>query len=318
MGISNSVSTTQLQNLPTSMQTVDAFISLSPGVQSAGDATNPPIGGGTHWGSVNFTLNGVGVNDPGNSGAVTVQGVGLLVLPPPSSIQELKVQANNVTAENRSHSTVTLVTKAGTNAYHFEAYEYLQNTKLNANTFLLNATGKPRAENRLNQFGGNLSGPILRDKLFVFFDYGGYRRRNSPVSQLQLPGMAMRQGDFSALCSQFGSDGTCSKGTQLYNPYTGQPFLNNRIPSNLITSQAKALLQYLPAPTVSDTAGLPFGSVNYVAALRNEQNKNAIDLRIDHNVSDKDRQGGGATGERVRRPASRAAGGRPSSRRGRG
>jgi hypothetical protein len=112
MGISNSVSTTQLQNLPTSMQTVDAFISLSPGVQSAGDATNPPIGGGTHWGSVNFTLNGVGVNDPGNSGAVTVQGVGLLVLPPPSSIQELKVQANNVTAENRGHSTVTLVTKA--------------------------------------------------------------------------------------------------------------------------------------------------------------------------------------------------------------
>jgi hypothetical protein len=115
MGVSTSVTTPQLENLPTNLQTVDSFIALAPGVQAYGDATNPPIGGGTHWGSVNFTLNGVEVNDPGNSGAVTVQGVGMLVLPPPSSIQELNVQANNMTAESRGKSAVTLVTKAGTN-----------------------------------------------------------------------------------------------------------------------------------------------------------------------------------------------------------
>jgi hypothetical protein len=112
MTIANSVSTRQLADLPTAHQTVDAFIGLAPGVQSYGDATNPAIGGGTHWGSVNLTLNGVGVNDPGNSGAVTVQGTGLLVLPPPRSIQELKVQGNGMSAKYRAHSEVALGTPA--------------------------------------------------------------------------------------------------------------------------------------------------------------------------------------------------------------
>ncbi|HWB84659.1 MAG TPA: TonB-dependent receptor [Bryobacteraceae bacterium] len=289
MGVSSSISTPQLQNLPTSLQTVDAFIALAPGVQAPGDATNPPIGGGTHWGSVNFTLNGAEINDPGNSGAVTVQGVGLLVLPPPSSIQELKVQANNMTAESRGKSAVTLVTKAGSNAFHFEAYEYLQNTDLNANSFLLNATGEPRAANRLNQFGGNVSGPVLRDKLFFFGDYSGYRHRNTPISQLTLPSMAMRQGDFSALCSTFGAGGICAKGTQLYNPFNGQPFVNNQIPSNLITPQTKTLLTYLPAPTVADSPGLPFGSPNYISTIPNVQDADSTDIRADYDMSNTDR-----------------------------
>jgi hypothetical protein len=289
MGVSSSVTTPQLQNLPTSLQTVDAFIALAPGVQAYGDATNPPIGGGSHWGSVNFTLNGVEINDPGNSGAVTVQGVGMLVLPPPSSIQELKVQSNNMTAESRGKSAVTLVTKAGTNAYHFEAYEYLQNTALNANTFLLNASGKPRAVNRLNQFGGNVSGPVVRDKLFFFADYSGYRHHNEPISQLTLPGMAMRQGDFSALCTTFGADGVCGNGTQLYNPFTGQPFLKNLIPSSLISPQAKTLLGYLPAPTAAGSPGIPFAGPNYIATIPNTQNADSTDVRVDYDFSNTDR-----------------------------
>jgi hypothetical protein len=292
MGVGTSVTTPQLENLPSSLQSVDAFIALAPGVQAYGDATNPPIGGGTHWGSVNFTLNGVGVNDPGNSGAVTVQGVGMLVLPPPSSIQELKVQANNMTAESRGKSAVTLVTKAGTNAYHFEAYDYLQNTDLNANTFVLNATGNPRAITRLNQFGGNVSGPVLHDKLFFFADYSGYRKRNTPATQFTLPGMAMRQGDFSALCTTFGSDGTCAKGTQLYSPFTGQPFLNNQIPSSLITPAAKKLLTYLPAPTIAGSPGLPNSAPNYTSTIPITQDADSMDIRVDYDFSAKDRMFG--------------------------
>src|SRR5262245_14496839 len=55
--IASSVTTRQLADLPTSLQTVDAFIALAPGVQAFGSAANPPIGGGSNWGSVNFTLN---------------------------------------------------------------------------------------------------------------------------------------------------------------------------------------------------------------------------------------------------------------------
>lgn len=277
MTIGESVTSTQLAALPTTHQTVDTFVSLAPGVQSKGDSTNPEIGGGSHWGSVNYTLNGVEVNDPGNSGAVTVQGVGLLVLPPPSSIQELNVQSGAMSAKYTGHSSVTLVTKGGTNRFHGLLYEYLQNTILNANSFLLNAQGTPRPPTHLNQFGGNIGGPIWRNKAFFFFDYSGYRNESSRAVQLTFPSEAMRNGDFSAL-------GT----TQLYNPYTGNPFPNNQIPTSMFASQATTLLKYLPAPT-AQTAGLPSGGINYVATVPVTQNVDAEDVRLDYNIAPSDR-----------------------------
>src|SRR5205823_13198066 len=100
MGISGSVSTNQLADLPTSLQTIDALLQVAPGFMPYGanpttGSTTPSVGGGAHWGSVNFTLNGMEVNDPVNGGPVTVQGAGggSLVLPPPSALQELNIQS---------------------------------------------------------------------------------------------------------------------------------------------------------------------------------------------------------------------------------
>lgn len=294
--IGTSVTDQQLSELPTQLQTVDAFIALAPGVQSYQNSTNPPIGGGTHWGSVNFTLNGAEINDPGNSGGVTIQGTGggLLVLPPPSALQELSVQSTGMTAQYRGKSTVTLVTKGGTNRYHGELYEYFQNTDLDANTFTLNAAGKPRGIDHLNQFGGNIGGPIKRDKAFFFFDYGGYRHAFSQPVQLRLPSAAMRTGDFSALCTAqggtFAAGGVCSNpNNQLYDPFTGNPFPNNQIPNSMIASQSKALLSYLPLPTVANSPGLPNGPFNYVSTASNSSTINAEDVRIDYNLSNRDR-----------------------------
>jgi hypothetical protein len=293
--IGSSVTNQQLSELPTQLQTVDAFIALAPGVQSYQNSTNPPIGGGTHWGSVNFTLNGAEINDPGNSGGVTIQGSGggLLVLPPPSALQELSIQSNGMTAQYRGKSTVTLVTKGGTNRYHGELYEYFQNTDLDANTFILNSAGKPRAPDHLNQFGGNIGGPIKRNKAFFFFNYGGYRHAFSTPVQLVFPSAAMRTGDFSALCTGQGgafNGGICSNAnSQLYNPFTGQAFPNNQIPGSMITSQAKALLQFLPLPTVANSPGLPNGPINYVSTAASSASIDAEDVRIDYNLSGTDR-----------------------------
>src|SRR2546426_12529195 len=79
----------------------------------------------------------------------------LLVLPPPSALQELNVQSGGMTAQYRGKSTVTMVTKSGANQFHGGLYENLQNTALNANSFALNAAGKPRTTEHLNQYGGN-------------------------------------------------------------------------------------------------------------------------------------------------------------------
>jgi hypothetical protein len=298
MTIGSSVTTRQLAELPTGVQTVDAFIALAPGVQAYGNATNPPIGGGRLWGSVNFTLNGVEVNDPGNSGGVQIQNWksgtnALLVLPPPSALQELNVQSGGMTAQYRGKSTVTMVTKSGANQFHGGLYENLQNTDLNANSFALNAAGKPRPTEHLNQYGGNIGGPIKRDKAFFFFDYSGFRRAFAVANQLRFPGAAMRRGDFSALCTAQGgafNSGICSNGNnQLYNPFSGLAFPNNQIPDSLITSQSKKLLTYLPLPTVADSPGLPNGPFNYVSTSGQQSRIGAWDLRIDYNISNKDR-----------------------------
>src|SRR5574340_1085054 len=282
--IGSSVTTRQLTELPVSLQTIDAFIALAPGVQAYGNSTNPPVGGGRQWGSVNFTLNGVEVNDPGNSGGVQVQNwksgtSALLVLPPPSAIQELNVQSGGMTAQYRGKSTVTIVTKSGANQFHGGLYENLQNTNLNANDFTLNSAGKPRPPEHLNQYGGNLGGPI--------------RRAFAVANQLRFPGAAMRRGDFSALCTAQGGtfvSGICSNANnQLYNPFSGSAFPNNQIPDSMITAQSKHLLTYLPLPTVVDSPGLPNGPFNYVSTSGQQSRIGAWDLRIDYNLSNKDR-----------------------------
>src|SRR5262249_8071178 len=155
-------------------------------------------------------------------------------------------------------------------------YEFLQNTALNANTFLLNATGQPRAASHLNQFGADLGGPILKNRLFLYGAYRGVRNNFPRTASLTLPSLAMRRGDSS------------SAGTQLYNPFTGAAFINNQIPSNLITPQAKALLEFLPAPTNARSAGLPNDTPNYIVPVPNNTGINGVDYRMDGQLSPKD------------------------------
>lgn len=286
--IGSSIELKQIANLPQSMQTIDGLQVLTPGAQIV--AKEQPQTAGARWGGGSyFTLNGVSEFDPVvGRGATSV--IGLENQPPLSSLQEFKVVSVNANAEYRVTNTIVLVTKAGTNQFHGEAYEYVQNTALNANDYLLNAAGKPRSALHWNQFGANLGGPIWHDKAFFFFNYSGFIRHTSSVNQSIFPSVAMRQGDFSALCPTYDANGVCtsSQGTQLYNPYTGQPFPNNRIPTSLITSQAQTLLKYLPIPTNSASAALPNGSPNYTGVVPLVYDRNAIDFRLDYHASNSD------------------------------
>jgi len=286
--IGSSLGGNQLANLPLANRSIDNLIQLAPGASTTGN--NPRISGSSYWGGNNFTLNGVSVNDIGNGGAAYtsgVSGLGLANMPAPDSLQEFKIDSGNQNAEYRDVATVTMVTKQGSNAFHGLAYEYLENKDLNANQFLLNATGQARPQYNLNQFGADLGGAFLKNKLFFYGAYRGVRQITSATTSLELPSMAMRNGDFSALCSQFVA-GTCAKGTQLYNPFTGNPFPNNQIPSNLITSQSKTLLGFMPPPTDLTSASLPSGSPNYIVAKGNQVGINGVDYRMDGVLSSKD------------------------------
>jgi hypothetical protein len=286
--IGGTVGRNLISELPFAQQSIDQLMALTPGAQVSG--SSPQTGGATHWGSFNFTINGVQANDIGNGAGAYSFGLGMISLPGIQSMEEFKVEAYNTNAEYRNLGTITMVTRAGTNQYHGEAYEYNQNKSLQANTFLNNALGRPRSPFVRNQFGVNVGGPIKKNKAFFFADYTALRNRLYNTTSLIFPSMAMREGDFSALCGAYGANGVCAdpKGTQLYNPFTGSPFPNNRIPSSMITQQAQTLLKYLPAPTNAVSTGVPNSTPNYLGLVSTAQDTNAADLRVDYQISSKD------------------------------
>ena len=276
--IGSTLGARQAADLPLAGRTIDSLLAMAPGIETSG--TNTRVSGSSYWGGTNFTLNGVSVMDSANSRSAGTSGATNFTFanfPAPDSLQEFKIDSGNQSAEYRNVASIVMVVKQGTNRFHGMAYEFLQNTALNANTFLLNATGQPRATVRLNQFGADANGPLVKNRLFFYGAYRAVRNLFPRIANLSQPSMAMRGGDFSALA-----------GTQLYNPFTGAPFPNNQIPANLITSQAKALLPYLPAPTNLNSPAIPNSPPNYTAPVPNKTTVNGVDFRLDGQISPKD------------------------------
>jgi hypothetical protein len=141
----------------------------------------------------NFILDGMDNNSYGESN----QGFdNQIIAVPPDSVAQFSVVTNNESAEygRSSGATINVATLSGSNAFHGSVYEFIRNTDLNAAGFfkptLIGTAGpvpfrKPTL-NR-NQFGGNIAGPILHDKLFFFLDYEGLRAITKPLFVLTLP-----------------------------------------------------------------------------------------------------------------------------------
>ncbi len=182
---------------------------------------------------------------------------GLMVSPLQDSIQEQQIVQNSYDAqyERAGAGIVTLITKGGTNSFHGEAYDYLQNDVLNANSWYNNYKGFPKGQFKQNQFGGNISGPILkRWNLFFFGGYEGFRQPSTQTTVTTVPTQAERTGDFSAALN---SDGTPNL---IYNPFTTTAldnsgsnftrtqFPGNKIPSNLINPVGQKIVDLYPLP----------------------------------------------------------------------
>jgi len=116
------------------------------------------------------------------------------------NVQEFRVDSNNFPAEfgTGTGGQVSVVTKSGSNAFHGSLFEYIRNDALDAANFFDNIIGQ-KAPLRLNQFGGSIGGPIVRDKAFFFFSYEGYRLRAGVNSIEAVPGSASR------LCAGIGT-----------------------------------------------------------------------------------------------------------------
>jgi hypothetical protein len=149
----------------------------------------------------NFLLDGLDNNAYGESN----QGFdNQIIAIPPDSVSQFQVVTNNEGAEygRSSGATINVASNSGTNKYHATLYEFIRNTDLNAAGFfkptIVGGTGittpfKKPTFNR-NQYGVNFGGPIIKDKLFFFLDYEGFRQVLKPLSVLTLPTQAELNG----------------------------------------------------------------------------------------------------------------------------
>ncbi|MBC7796613.1 MAG: carboxypeptidase regulatory-like domain-containing protein, partial [Pyrinomonadaceae bacterium] len=105
------------------------------------------------------------------------------------SIQEVQVVEQNYSAQygQAISAVINPITKSGTNDFHGGFFDYFRNESLDANDFFNNESGFPRSQFRLNQFGGNVSGPILKDKLFFFTNYEGVRQSRGTLFRAFVP-----------------------------------------------------------------------------------------------------------------------------------
>ena len=181
-----------------------------------------------------------------------------LPLPFPDAMQEIRVETSSQNAQNgvKAGGTVSVATKAGTNLYRGDLFEFARHHRFNAKApfAAVNPTTGERASDGLvrNQFGGVLGGPIIPDKIFFFGAYQGTRTTQTPADIITfIPTAAMMNGDFTTVASA-----QCrAQGNLALPPALG--FVNNRINPASFSPAAVKIAGLLP------TTGDPCGQIAY-------------------------------------------------------
>jgi hypothetical protein len=183
---------------------------------------------------------------------------------------------------------INLVTKSGTNQFHFTAFEFHRNSALDANNFFSNRAGVGKGSFKRNQFGGNVGGPVIKDKTFFFVNYEGDLRGQASVGTFTVPIQAWRNGDFRGLKNASGQD------IIIYDPLTTKPDgTRDQISCNGVLNVicperqsliARNLLQYWPQPNATPINQFTQQN-NFIASGTSIINNHRIDSRVDHNFS---------------------------------
>jgi outer membrane receptor protein involved in Fe transport len=290
------ISAQQATELPSNGRNFVALTLLVPGAitPNPGSMTAPsrqfsggrPYVNGNREQSNNFLLDGVDMNEP----------IDNLIAYNPNidALQEMQVLTGNASAEfgNGNGAIVNMTTKGGTNEFHGNVFEFLENDKLDANSFFNNRSGAAKRGLRQNQFGATFGGPIKRNKLFFFMDYQGTILRDFGTSLVSVPTAAMRGGNLAAY------------NQTIKDPATpGATFGGGVIPvSRIVNPVALALFAnpaLYPLPNSPGTGNL--GVTNdYRGISATNTNNDQADARIDYRLRDQDSIFGRFTIERYR------------------
>jgi hypothetical protein len=198
------------------------------------------------------------------------------IRPSIDAIQEFRVQRNTFTAEfGRGTAVINTALKSGSNQFHATLFEFWRNNRLDARNFF--DVGK-RPPFRQNNFGAAVGGPILKDKLFYFGDYEGFRQRLARELRGFYPTPAQLDGDLSDLTDSLGGPVT------VLDPLNNAPFPRNRIPAERFSTVARNLKRYIPQPNFH---GDPRFNTMKTASRKNDFDQ--FNARVDQNISERSR-----------------------------
>ena len=226
----------------------------------------------------NYLLDGMDNNAYGESN----QGFdNQIIAVPPDSVAQFSVVTNNESAEygRSSGATINTASAGGTNRFHGLVYEFIRNTDLNAAGYfkpnIVSNTGAvtpfQKSTFNRNQFGMNFGGPILKNKLFFFLDYEGFRQTLRPLSVLTLP-------------TQNEIDGILV--VPVKNPLTGVVYpAGSPIPAsaiNPLTQQLLTSFKQISGLPVSGSPTTGLASNDYAVQAPFTDNADKGDLRLDY------------------------------------
>lgn len=288
------ISQRQIEELPLSEGAAYLLATQAPGVSYTG---NPQFVGPTSNGNLaSFRSNGASGNLITLDGSPNLAFDGAVAYTPPAdAVSQFKIQTSSFDAQNgfTGGSTVNVAVKNGTNKLHGSAYYFDRSTPFTANNFYSNAAGQDRPSRHYYRIGGQVNGPIIKDKTFFMAAYEqAYNRVPQPVL-LSVPTAKMRIGDFSELLSS-----TPGQSILIYDPTSAfkgtsacvasssgtticrTPFAGNIIPTGKINQAALKFLSLYPLPN------LPGLTNNYFTNETNIIPYKTVLTRIDHNISD--------------------------------
>lgn len=244
---------------------IDNFIFLAPGV--TGDSFSHRINGGVDFQN-EVVFNGLPLV------SAETQGYQTIINPPFDLVNQFNVLRNSFSAQyGLAQGVITYQFTSGTNQLHGSAFEIARNDFFDAK----GAYNPKVPVDKENNYGFSVGGPVILPKIyngknrtFFFATSEWYRFNNTPTGFNSVPTAAEKAGDFSGI------------GTTIFDPTTGLPFANNRIPTSRISPLSASLLSEIPDPTnggftnnyAANTGVIPTRQINW-------------GFTIDHNINDK-------------------------------
>jgi len=195
------------------------------------------------------------------------------------TVSELQVQTSSFSAQYGIGGVIfNQITKGGTDSFHGAAYNYMQNDAFNAYSF---AFGAPRSSLgpiphlRYNNFGAAIGGPIIKRKLFFYFNYDQIINHGNATATNSVPTTALMAGDFTGIQPIFDPTTQTIAQDSQGNPYPvrksfASEYGSNMIPSNLFDPLSAKMQQFYPTPTnhIAGGAFVP-GSIGSEGQVQN-------------------------------------------------